>query len=159
MSDFYVSVIPTDVNWQPTNQAAAEAEAYVQRAFPDPDGMQQKITVEFHDRITVIDAGENLQRITCPRCGHNIPLDWYQELVERTEGDFDDLDMTVPCCHTVIALDALQLALRVRPLRDRGRQPVPRRPGAHPGGAQRRRGHPRPPSPPDPRPHLIHDRR
>ncbi|MFU8874971.1 hypothetical protein [Micromonospora sp. SL4-19] len=81
MSDFYVSLIPTDVNWQSTRAAAAEAEAYVRRVFPDPDGVQQDATVEFDDRITVVDAGENIQQITCPRCDHDIPLDWYGALL------------------------------------------------------------------------------
>ncbi|RQW84616.1 hypothetical protein [Micromonospora globispora] len=108
MSDFYVSLIPTDVNWQPTSKAAAEAEAYVRRVFPDPDGVQQDVTVEFYDRITAVDAGENIQRITCPRCDHDIPLDWYEDLIEQTEGEFDSPNVTVPCCDTAAGLDALK---------------------------------------------------
>ncbi|MGI5174750.1 hypothetical protein ACQEVZ_00255 [Dactylosporangium sp. CA-152071] len=107
MSDFYASVIPTDATWQPTAEAAAEAEAYVRRMFPDPDGVQQDITVEFYDRITAVDAGENLERITCPRCGGDIPVDWYADLLEEAEAEFDDLTVTVPCCHARTALDTL----------------------------------------------------
>ncbi|GAB3350032.1 hypothetical protein RMN56_02435 [Micromonospora halotolerans] len=107
MSDFYVSLIPTDVNWQPTKEAATEVETYVRRVFPDPDGVQQDVTVEFYDRITVVDAGENIRQITCPRCDQNIPLDWYGDLVEETEGEFDSLIVTVPCCETAVALDTL----------------------------------------------------
>ncbi|MBQ0897419.1 hypothetical protein KBX37_30875 [Micromonospora sp. U56] len=108
MSDSYVSLIPTDVNWQPTSAAAAEAEAYVWRVFPDPDGVQQDVTVEFYDRITVVDVGENIQQITCPRCDRDIPLDWYGDLIEETEGEFDSLTVTVPCCATAVALDTLK---------------------------------------------------
>jgi hypothetical protein len=107
MSDFYISVIPTDVNWQPTTEAAQQAEAFVRAAFPDPDGMQQDITVEFHDHITAIDAGQSLHRITCPRCAQEISVDWYADLLEQTEGEFDTLDVTVPCCHTALTLDTL----------------------------------------------------
>src|SRR6266496_2196973 len=106
MSDFYVSVIPTDVKWQPTRQAAVEAEAYVRRVFVDPDGMQE-VTVEFYERITVVDAGENTQRITCPHCDQDVPLDWYSDLIEQTEGEFDTLEVGVPCCDSVVALDTL----------------------------------------------------
>lgn len=105
VSDFYVSLIPTDALWQPTKVAAAEAEAYVRRVFPDPDGVHQEVTVTFHDRITAVDAGENIQRITCPRCDQQIPLDWYGELIEETEGEFDSLVVTVPCCQAAVSLD------------------------------------------------------
>ncbi len=107
MSDFYVSVIPTDARWWPARAAAAEAESYVRRIFSDPDG-DQEITVEFYDRITAVDAGENLARIGCPRCGDDIPLDWYEDLLEQTEGEFDSLDLPVPCCGALVALDALE---------------------------------------------------
>ncbi|NNJ59918.1 MAG: hypothetical protein HKP61_02965 [Dactylosporangium sp.] len=106
MGDNYVSLIPTDPTWQPTRQAAAEAETYVRRVFADPDGMQE-ITVEFHDRITAVDAGENIERIVCPRCEGEIPLEWYSDLIEQTEGEFDSLLVTVPCCATEVGLDAL----------------------------------------------------
>ncbi|MFI6261676.1 hypothetical protein [Micromonospora sp. NPDC051006] len=108
MSDFYVSLIPTDVNWQPTSAAATEAGAYVRRVFPDPDGVQQDITVEFYDRITVVDAGESVQQITCPHCDRDIPTDWYDDLIEETEGEFDSLIVSVPCCETAVALDTLK---------------------------------------------------
>ncbi|MEV0430099.1 hypothetical protein [Micromonospora sp. NPDC050495] len=107
MSDFYTSLIPTDVTWQPASAAAAEAAAYVRRVFPDPDGVQQSVTVGFHDRITAVDAGENVQQITCPRCDRDIALDWYQDLLEETGGEFDSVLVTVPCCETAVALDTL----------------------------------------------------
>ncbi|MGW5667187.1 hypothetical protein [Micromonospora sp. NPDC003776] len=88
--------------------AAAEAEAYVRRVFPDPDGVQQDVTVTFHDRITAVDAGENIQRITCPRCDQQIPLDWYGELIEETEGEFDSLIVTAPCCLAAVSLDSVE---------------------------------------------------
>jgi hypothetical protein len=55
-TDFHVSLIPIDVNWRPITNAATEAEAYVRREFPDPDGSQE-INVEFCDRITTVAPG------------------------------------------------------------------------------------------------------
>lgn len=107
MSDFIISLIPTDPRWQPDTAAAADAAAFVRRAFADPDGMLE-VSVEFHDRITAIDAGENLERIACPRCGGDVPLDWYGDLLEEAEGAFDSLDTVVPCCGAVIGLDTLR---------------------------------------------------
>ena|SRR5215467_3819310 len=107
MSDFYASVIPTDVNWQPTRQAAARAEKLVRSLFPDPDGVHQEIGIHFYNRITAVDAGENLGRITCPHCHADIPLDWYQDLLEQADEQFDSLEVTVPCCHTGTSLHIL----------------------------------------------------
>ena len=107
MSDNYVSLITTGPTWQPTQQAAAQAEAYIRSVFADPDGAQE-VTVAFYDRITVVDAGENLERITCPRCADEISLAWYGDLIEQTEGEFDDLTVTVPCCAATIGLETLR---------------------------------------------------
>jgi hypothetical protein len=75
MSDFSTSAIPTEVTWQPAGEAAAEAEAYVRRVFPDPDGVGQEVFVRFYDRVTAVDAGDNLVQISCPRCDGDIPID------------------------------------------------------------------------------------
>ncbi|WP_097329317.1 hypothetical protein [Paractinoplanes atraurantiacus] len=107
MSDSYASVIPTDPSWQPEGEAAESAEDYVRSVFPDPGTTGQEITTEFYDRITVVDAGENLSRITCPSCGADIPLEWWAELAEESEGEFDDLGIVVPCCNAHLRLDTL----------------------------------------------------
>jgi hypothetical protein len=86
MSDFYTSAIPTDVNWQPASEAAAEAEAYVRRVFPDPNDVGQEVSVTFYDRVNAVDAGENIIQISCPRCDRDIPIDWYANLIEETGG-------------------------------------------------------------------------
>ncbi|MEU8812942.1 hypothetical protein [Actinoplanes sp. NPDC048796] len=107
MSDSYACVIPTDPTWQPEGEAAERAEDYVRSVFLDPDGSGQEITTEFYDRITAVDAGENLSRITCPRCGADIPLEWWAELSEESEHEFDDLAVVVPCCTAELQLDTL----------------------------------------------------
>ncbi|XVU23090.1 hypothetical protein ACQPZJ_38390 [Actinoplanes sp. CA-054009] len=107
MSDSYACVIPTDPTWQPEGEAAERAEDYVRSVFLDPDGASQEITIEFYDRITVVDAGENLSRITCSNCGADIPLEWWAELAEESEGEFDDLAIVVPCCNAQVRLDSL----------------------------------------------------
>ncbi len=125
MSDFFASVIPTDTSWQPTRDAAARVEDLVRALFPDPDSTPQEISVRFYDRITVVDAGENLQRITCPHCHTNIEVDWYQDLIEQTDGGFDTLQVTVPCCHTRASLDTLGYDWPCGFARLRSRSPIP----------------------------------
>jgi hypothetical protein len=108
MSDFYTSAIPTEVSWQPTDEAAAEAEAYARRVFRDPDGVGQEVLVWFYDRVTAVDAGESLVQISCPRCDGDIPIAWYDSLIEETKGKFETLDVMVPCCGALVSLDTLR---------------------------------------------------
>ncbi|MEO3743740.1 hypothetical protein [Plantactinospora sp. B5E13] len=55
----------------------------------------------------VVHPGECLERITCPRCQGDIPLDWFEDLVEQTGEEFDSLETSVPCCAAVVPLDTL----------------------------------------------------
>ncbi|MFI7650802.1 hypothetical protein ACIBTZ_32735 [Micromonospora sp. NPDC049460] len=63
----------------------------------------------FHDRVTLIDAGEYTTRITCSRCDEDISLAWLGDLVRKNGGlRFDHLDVTVPCCRAMVELDSLR---------------------------------------------------
>ncbi|HEX6469751.1 MAG TPA: hypothetical protein VF069_11700 [Streptosporangiaceae bacterium] len=108
MSDGYIRLIPTDQNWQPTPAAAASAVTYVARLFSGPNDAVEKVSHEFYDRVTLIDAGENTVQITCSRCGGEISVRWFFDLVEENGESFDHLDVTVPCCGVVVSLDNLR---------------------------------------------------
>jgi hypothetical protein len=107
VSDGYIRLIPTSLNWQPTPEAAAAAVAYVARLFSGPGDAVEHVDHEFYDRVTLIDAGENTSRITCSRCDGNIDQEWFDDLIEENGESFDDLDVTVPCCGAVVSLDTL----------------------------------------------------
>jgi hypothetical protein len=107
VSDTVLSVIPTDPRWQPEKAAVERATALAAKLVPD-DGMLE-IKATWHERITAIDCGENLSRITCPSCGGVIELEWYSDLLEHKCGSgFDTLSVTVPCCGAATTLDALR---------------------------------------------------
>ncbi|MEH0935831.1 hypothetical protein [Micromonospora psammae] len=108
MSDGYIRLIPTDLNWQPTPEAATAAVAYVARLFADPGDSVEQVDHEFYDRVTLIDAGENTTRITCSRCDGDVDLEWFHDLIEEQGESFDDLAVTVPCCGAVVPLDSLR---------------------------------------------------
>jgi hypothetical protein len=108
VSDGYIRLIPTDLDWQPTPEAAASAVAYVARLFSGPDDAVEEVNYEFYDRATLIDAGENTTQITCSRCDEDISLEWFYDLVEENGESFDHLDVTVPCCGAVVSLDTLR---------------------------------------------------
>ncbi len=108
VSDGYIRLIPTDRDWQPTPRDAAAATAYVARLFSGPEDDVEEVGHEFYDRITLIDAGENTTRITCPDCDGDIDVDWFNDLIEANGESFDGLDVSVPCCGAVVSLDALR---------------------------------------------------
>lgn len=108
MSDGYIRLIPTDINWQPTPVAAAAATAYVVRLFSGPGNAVEYVDHCFYDRVTLIDAGENTTRIACSRCDGDIDLVWFYDLIEETGESLDNLDVTVPCCGAVVSLDTLR---------------------------------------------------
>ncbi|MEV4162038.1 hypothetical protein [Nonomuraea dietziae] len=83
MSDDVLSVIPTDPHWQPGKAAADRAASIVADLAPGtPGGVDAEIDVTWHDRLTAVDCGQNLERSTRPytipanvrgRQGHDTP--------------------------------------------------------------------------------------
>ncbi|MER5429638.1 hypothetical protein [Streptomyces sp. NPDC002588] len=119
MSEDILSVIPTDPHWQPTQQAADRTVTLArQLSHEDPDGLAPgnapapdpdlQIDVDWYDAPTPVDAGDNLERITCPHCAAQIPVTWFLDLLEtHCETGFPTLATVVPCCDTATTLDAL----------------------------------------------------
>ncbi|WP_433124823.1 hypothetical protein ACQPWW_20715 [Micromonospora sp. CA-240977] len=115
MSDLYIRVIPTDPEWQPTAEAAAPAAEYVAGLFARPGDHVEVVEPVFYDRITLIDGGEYMENVFCPRCAAAIGLDWFWDvLIARNGGRWvgeptiDDLDVTVPCCRAALTLPELR---------------------------------------------------
>ncbi|MFE2316485.1 hypothetical protein ACFXC8_25705 [Streptomyces sp. NPDC059441] len=83
MSDDVLSVIPTDLHWQPGQAAADRAASIVEDLAPGlPDGVDVEIDVTWHDTLSVVDCGQNLQKIGCPCCGASIDTEWCADLLE-----------------------------------------------------------------------------
>lgn len=115
MSDLYVRVIPTDPEWQPTIEAAAGAVGYVAGLFAGPGDSVDAVEPVFYERITLIDGGQYMQDVFCPRYDAAIGLDWFWDLLRernggRTVGEptVGDLAATVPCCGIALTLPELR---------------------------------------------------
>ncbi|SDW33766.1 hypothetical protein SAMN05216215_1002293 [Saccharopolyspora shandongensis] len=162
MSEDVLSVIPADPRWQPDRAAADRAAAVAARLAPGTaGGASVEIRMTWHDEMTAIDCGDNLERIGCPHCGASIDLTWWSGLLEVLRGaGFETLAVQVPCCRaavlpcrSVVGRVGLRLAVRLRPLRDRHLES-----GAHlvrRGGARRPRSSARTSGESDPRPPLT----
>lgn len=108
MSENILSIIPTNPRWQPEPEAADRARALLTQLTPNPDRTDDELTAKWHETITVVDCGANLERITCPLCGSAIDTAWWGDLLEeRYEDGFDDLAATAPCCGRPTTLDKL----------------------------------------------------
>jgi hypothetical protein len=119
VSDDYIRLIPTDKQWQPSPEGAAAATSYVAGLFSGPEDDVEEVEAEFYDQVTLIEAGENTTRISCSNCDGDIEVHWFLQLIEENGESFASLDIQVPCCGAVVALDfaALRLAGRVCPIR------------------------------------------
>jgi hypothetical protein len=109
MSDNILSVIPTDPHWQPGHEQADRARELLAQFAPDPDRLDSELTAEWHETITAVDCGANLERITCPLCSAAIDTEWWSDLLEeRSVEGLDDLATDVPCCGGHTSLNELE---------------------------------------------------
>lgn len=110
VSDDVLSVIPTDPHWQPEPAAAERAASLAEDlALGLPDGVDVEIDVTWHDALTVVDCGQNLQKIRCPQCGASIDTGWWADLLEaHCDDGFVTLAVVVPCCGAATSLNALE---------------------------------------------------
>ncbi|QIQ04105.1 hypothetical protein [Streptomyces liangshanensis] len=110
MSDDVLSIIPSDPWWQPDREAADHAVALVEELTPGvSDGVDVEIDVTWHDVVTAVDCGGNLERIGCPLCRATIGAEWWADLLEaHCDDGFATLAVEVPCCGGSTTLDALE---------------------------------------------------
>ncbi|WP_327266578.1 hypothetical protein OG444_38810 [Streptomyces sp. NBC_01232] len=109
MSDDVLSIIPTDPQWQPGHEAVDRVVPLVEDLAPGgSDGVDVEIDVMWHDAMTAVECGGNLERIGCPLCRAAIDMEWWRDLLEA-HGDegFTTLAIEVPCCGGSTTLDAL----------------------------------------------------
>jgi hypothetical protein len=108
VSDDYIRLVPTDKWWQPNAQDVAAATTYVARLFSGPKDDVEEVEAEFYEQVTLIDAGENTTRISCSNCDRDVDVHWFFDLIEENGESFASLDIRVPCCSQVVALDSLR---------------------------------------------------
>lgn len=109
MSDNILSIIPADPHWQPAAETADAAMSVFRRLAPQLDGfVTTEYRITWHDQVTAVDCGANLERIECPVCQNAVDVEWWADLLEeRFETGFANLIVTVPCCSAEVSLDDL----------------------------------------------------
>ncbi|MFD4918757.1 hypothetical protein ACFWNR_36845 [Streptomyces virginiae] len=109
MSEDVLSIIPSDPRWQPDRDAVDRVIALVEELTPGvADGLDVEIDVTWHDVLTAVDCGGNLERIGCPLCQADIDTEWWGDLLEaHCDDGFTTLAIEVPCCGGSTTLDVL----------------------------------------------------
>lgn len=114
MSDTVLKVVPVDPRHVPAVATQRQALHLLIRFAPkceDPD-------IRIHREVQYIDAGENEEGATCPRCGHRLSfdwspeheaeMDWYREMVHRTEQSAEGIRTVMPCCRAEIPFEEVR---------------------------------------------------
>ncbi|MEU7281586.1 hypothetical protein AB0A69_22845 [Streptomyces sp. NPDC045431] len=108
MSEDVLSIIPTDPRWQPERDAVDHLLSLVRELTPGVVEGDAEIDVTWHDEITAVDCGGNLERIGCPLCQASIDTEWWADLLEaHCDDGFTTLAIEAPCCGGSTTLDAL----------------------------------------------------
>jgi hypothetical protein len=105
VSDHSVTLVSVDPLYVPSLEQIQRAEALARSMFPQADA----ISPQPSDGIRLFDAGSNFERVTCPGCGAQVELDWWQAAMDA---DFDGQGFrlepqAMPCCRRRFALNQL----------------------------------------------------
>jgi hypothetical protein len=105
MSDDFLRLIPTDPQCTAGDRQLREASALLASFLPQA----QEVTFEIKEQVSFIDPGQNLERIFCPRCGHQVDMGWWADQMDAAyETGFSDLSVKMPCCGATVSLNDLQ---------------------------------------------------
>ncbi|MFH9662381.1 hypothetical protein ACH4NF_04600 [Streptomyces sp. NPDC017248] len=102
MSDIILTVVPVDPQWQPGQDAAGRAVRALAALTPEDDGTK----ATWHDEMTFVDCGGNLEQVACPRCDSVLDRTWLRDRVSDVAGA-GTLAVVLPCCGTGLSLNDL----------------------------------------------------
>jgi hypothetical protein len=95
MSDHWIALIPEDPRFVPNAESQRRARERFFEIAPDA----WEIDIKVSEKFEFFDCGENFERIRCPGCGSEIPVEWWRD---RMEEDYEDgfklATYATPCC-------------------------------------------------------------
>lgn len=104
MSEYFLRIIPTDPCFAP-NSAAQQQTLVVLASMLDAD---IPTAVELNASVTFVDQGERFTRLSCPKCGKELEMDWWQTVMDAAYArNFSNLMTQTPCCHNNVSLNDL----------------------------------------------------
>lgn len=104
MSDNLLRFIPVDPDFMPDESSAERARASFAAMVPAAD----EVTATRSENVQFVDAGANFERVSCPRCGKALTIEWWQDRMDEAfSHNFAMLAVTSPCCGMNISLNDL----------------------------------------------------
>jgi hypothetical protein len=108
MSDNWIRIIPTEPSFVPTLSAGYEALGLL--AVFAPVALNDEGAREIREsEIVFVDAGTNFTALSCPSCGNELDLGWWQQHMENAaQSSYIDLVIQTPCCKGATSLNDLR---------------------------------------------------
>lgn len=107
MSDDWIILVPEEPRFVPDQSRQQLAQARFAEIAPEADAVEVKV----FDRVTFFDCGVNFERVQCPSCGSEIPVEWWQDRMDEDDDDGFRLEAyAAPCCGARSTLNDLVYA-------------------------------------------------
>lgn len=105
MSDNWIALIPEDSRHVPNATRQTRARDRFAEILPDADEIEIKVS----DNIQFFDCGQNFERVCCPSCNAEMPIEWWQDRMDDdyVDGGFQLRKYLTPCCNVEHSLDQL----------------------------------------------------
>jgi hypothetical protein len=104
MSVEYLQLIPEDPYYIPPTQAQSVAQEELFRLLP----RAAEISMFVYDTAQFIDQGENFESVSCPFCSNDLRNWWRSAMNTAYKTLFENLSVTLPCCHEQTSLNNLR---------------------------------------------------
>jgi hypothetical protein len=106
MSDSWINLIPEDPLMVPSPACQEAALHRFHEIAPEAD----EIEICISEKPTFHDCGGNFEKISCPQCNTEIPIEWWQVMMDQdhVDGGFELMKYEVPCCGAAYTLHDLQ---------------------------------------------------
>lgn len=103
MSDHIVKIIPKDPFCKISEQALQAAKNFLEKQIHC-----DFIAVECNETPIFVDCGENLEKLSCPKCGAELDFAWWGEAMDKAaQTAFTALETVAPCCKKILSLNDL----------------------------------------------------
>lgn len=105
MSDNWIALIPEDPHYVPNSEQQRLAIDRFRQIAQDAD----EISIKLKDSVQFFDCGVNFEKIICPNCCFEVPMDWWQDRMgeDFKNNGFKLSQYTTPCCSAAHTLQEL----------------------------------------------------